>query len=53
MSKHVRPISKPLSRAQSLSLGHILVLIGQVLGIVAFLFEDKIIGDPDEGEGES
>lgn len=49
---HVRAISKPLYRAQDLSLGHILVLIGQVMAVLAVLFEDKIVGGPGEGEGE-
>lgn len=45
--KHIIRLSKPVRRANTLTLGAYITLAGQILGILASMFEGKEILGPD------
>jgi hypothetical protein len=44
--RHIKKLSNPVKRANSLSMGNYLILAGQILGIVAGLFDGKSLLNP-------
>ncbi|NLN93778.1 MAG: DUF2268 domain-containing protein [Candidatus Hydrogenedens sp.] len=51
--KHIIRLSSPVQKANSLSLGSYIMLAGQILGILAGMFEGKEILKPDTSSDES